>query len=101
MNREIILQFQKHFMMQPCEGVFSLFIQLFFLECNNMHFIDLRMFKGSSQGRCHIIPNSRSLVCSSGRIMSCLAFKWRFKIDNWSILKGMLATFLPFVNLEI
>ncbi len=29
MNREITVPFQKHFMMQPCDGAFSLFIQLF------------------------------------------------------------------------
>ncbi len=33
LNREIPVQFQKRFMMQPHEGVFFLSIQLFLPEC--------------------------------------------------------------------
>ncbi len=34
LNRNFPVQFEKHFMMQPCQGVFPLSIQLFFLECS-------------------------------------------------------------------
>ncbi len=43
LNRDITGQFQKHFMMQPSQGVFSIFIQLFFLECRKPQIAYLRL----------------------------------------------------------
>ncbi len=55
LNREITVQFSTHFMLQYHEGVFSLFIQFFFLECT-VELVTLTSLKLShSELKCNVL----------------------------------------------
>ena len=76
---EITAQFKRHFIMQPRERVFSLFIQLFFLECIRHGFLPLLLNVATVWPR----PNSLTYMSLTyNPSQAYIFYNWVFKPWN-------------------